>query len=65
MKKFILKNVRDGKIHFVKCDGQNNLFCKMLGIKKFIKNVRNYESKYVKFDLKILLLKNDHVQGTW
>ena len=47
--KSILKNMRDEKIHFVKYEGWNNSFCKMLGTKKFILwNVRDYESDYVK-----------------
>ena len=59
------KNVRDRKIYFVKCKGWNNSFCKMLWMKNFILwNVRDYESNYIKFDLIILPLKNDHVQGT-
>ena len=65
MKKSILKNMRDEKIHFVKCKRQNNSFCKMLRMKKFILwNVKDYELDYIKFDLTILFLKNDHVQGT-
>ena len=28
-KNFILCNVSDEKIHFVKCKGRNNLFCEM------------------------------------
>ena len=41
-------------------------FEKYKGWKKFILwNIRDYELDFVKFDLVILLLKNDHVKGTW
>ena len=63
---FILWNVRDEKIHFMKYEGWKNSFCEMWGKKKFILwNVRDSSLDYVNFDLTILPLKNNHVQGTW
>ena len=54
--------LRDDKIYFVKCEGQKNSFCEMWETMDWIMwNVRNYGSDYVKCDLTILSLKNDHV----
>ena len=58
--------MKDGNFYFVKCEKQKKLFCEIWGTKKFILwNSKNYILYYIKYNLIILSIKNDYVQGAW